>query len=146
MFRGSPRDADNHSMEHIRTSGSIERDEHGMIASWLLKLAIGFLLVAVLIFDGGSILVNYFTLDSTADEIAVQLTTRVQPGTLTEQMLQPQAAELATAAGARLVDLRIEGDVVFVKLRRRADTLVVGRIDPIADWARATTEGQAGTG
>lgn len=117
-----------------------------MIASWLVKLALGFLFVAVVIFDGGSILVNYFTLDSTADEIAVELTTNVQPGTLRVETLQPRAAELATASGARLVGLRIESNIVFVTLRRRADTLVVGRIDPIADWARATTEGQAGTG
>lgn len=117
-----------------------------MISGWLIKLAIGFLFVAVVVFDGGSILVNYFTLDSTADEIAVQLTTNMQPGTIRVETLQPEAEKLATAAGARLVDLRIEGNILFVKLRRRADTLVVGRIDPIADWARATTEGQAGTG
>ena len=117
-----------------------------MIAGWLLKLAIGFLLVAVVVFDGGSILVNYFTLDSTADEIAVQLTTNVAPGTVRVETLQPQAAELAAASGARLIDLRIEGNIVYVTLRRRADTLVVGRIGAIEDWARATTEGQAGTG
>lgn len=117
-----------------------------MIAGWLVKLALGFLFVAVVIFDGGSILVNYFTLDSTADEIAVQLTTNVAPGTIQAETLQPQAAELAAASGARLVGLRVEGNIVYVTLRRRADTLVVGRVDPIADWARATTEGQAGTG
>lgn len=117
-----------------------------MITGWLVKLALGFLFVAVVVFDGGSILVNYFTLDSTADEIAVQLTTNVQPGTMRAESLQPQAAELAAASGARLVDLRVDGNILYITLRRTADTLVVGRIDPIADWARATTEGQAGTG
>jgi hypothetical protein len=113
---------------------------------WLGKLLIGFILLAITVFDGGSILINFFTLDSRADEIAVQLTTNVSPGTLSVATLQPQAAQLAKDSGAHLVNLRVEGNLVFVTLRRRANTLVIGKIGPIADWARATVEGQAGTG
>jgi hypothetical protein len=121
-------------------------DERGFIVSWFTKLAVWFLIVAVLLFDGGSILVNFFTLDSTADEIAVQLTIDSRVGSLRVETIRPQAQALAEAAEARLVDLRIEEDLVLITLRRKADTLVVGRIGWIDQWARATAEGQAGIG
>ena len=127
-------------LEHMRA------DERGIIVGWLGKLAIGFAVIAVLLFDGGSILINFFTLDSTADEIAIKLTTGLTSQELSEVRLKPQAEELAKEVGARLIDLRIEGNLVHVTLRRRADTLVVGRIGPIEDWARATAEGQSGAG
>lgn len=130
----------------MRSITEIGTDERGIIIGWLGKLAIGFVLVAIVIFDGGSILVNFFTLDSTADEIAVQLTTDVGSGTLSLTTLEPQARILAQDAGARLVSVTIENNIVHITLRRRAKTLVVGRIGPIKDWARATADGQAGTG
>jgi hypothetical protein len=34
---------------------------------------------------------------------------------------------------------------ITIRLRRVADTLVVGRIGAIEDWAKATTNGRAGT-
>ncbi|MEA2452616.1 MAG: hypothetical protein QOG04_1326 [Actinomycetota bacterium] len=138
-------DADNPLMVSPH-SRALAADERGLIMGWLGKLLIGFLLVAVVIYDGGSILVNFFTLDSTADEIAVELTTNVLPGQLSLNQIQPRAAELAKESGARLVGVSVEGNVVKVTLRRRANTLVIGRIGPIEDWARATVEGQSGTG
>jgi hypothetical protein len=129
----------------MRSAAEIGHDERGLIVNWLLKLLVGFILLAVVVYDGGSIMVNFFTLDSKADEIAVQLTTGVTPGQLALSSIEPRAQELAEEAGARLLDLRIENNIVYVTLRRRADTLVVGKIDAIADWARATVEGQAGT-
>src|SRR5687768_11342712 len=125
---------------------SIRADDRGFIVSWLVKVAIGFALVAILLFDGGSILINFFTLDSTADEIAIKLTTNDVGRALDQSDLEQEAQALAKEAGARLVELRLEQNIVYVTLRRRADTLVVGRIGPIKDWARATAEGQSGTG
>ena len=130
----------------MRSIAKIKTDERGFIIGWLGKLAIGFVLVAIVIFDGGSILVNFFTLDSTADEIAVQLTTDVGSGTLSATTLEPQARILAQEAGARLVSITFEDNIVHITLRRRAKTLVVGRIGLIKNWARATADGQAGTG
>ena len=124
----------------------LRADERGIIVSWLAKLAVAFALVAVLVFDGGSIVINFFTLDSTADEIAIKLTTGDLGRTLTQSALEQEAEILAKEAGARLVEVRLENNIVYITLRRRADTLVVGRIGPIKDWARATAEGQSGTG
>ena len=116
-----------------------------MILGWFGKVLIGFVVVGVAIFDGGSILMNFFTLDSRADEIAVELTTGVTPGSLTLASIEPRAREAARESGARLVSVTIEGNVVHVTLRRKASTLLVGRIGPLEDWTRATADGQAGT-
>ncbi|HWC15226.1 MAG TPA: hypothetical protein VG929_11640 [Actinomycetota bacterium] len=124
------------------TYAEMLRDEHGIIVGWLGKLLIAFVLVGIVIFDGGAILINFFTLDSTADEIAIKLTTdSTQP--LRVHDIEPQARTLAKEAGARLVSLSVDDNMIYLTLRRRATTLVVGRIGPIADWARATAEGQA---
>lgn len=130
----------------IYNADEIMTGERGFIVGWFGKLLIGFVVLAVVVFDGGSILVNFFTLDSTADEIAVELTTNVASGTLSATDLEPRARALAKEAGARLVSLSVEGTIVHVTLRRRAKTLVVGRIGLIEDWARATADGQAGAG
>lgn len=123
-------------------------DERGLIFSWLAKLVLGFAIVAVVIFDAGAILVNFFTLDSTADEIAVSITTETTGQRLDERLFLERAQPLADEAGARLVAVEFDpnGKVVKITLRRKADTLVVGRISWIKNWARATAEGQSGTG
>ena len=135
-------------MNTTRNASSFLADERGFIVVWLGKLLIGFVVVGIVIFDGGSILVNFFTLDSTADEIAIKLTVGVAPGSLRMETVEPQARQLASEAGARLVGVTVDptGNNVRVTLRRRATTLVVGKIGPLEDWARATAEGQAGTG
>ena len=121
------------------------RDERGVIVGWFGKMLVGFIVVGIAIFDGGSILVNFFTLDSRADEIAVELTTGVSPGSLSLTSIEPQAREAARESGARLISVTIEGNIVHVTLRRRASTLIIGRIGPLENWTRATADGQAGT-
>ena len=119
-------------------------DERGLITGWFAKLLIGFAVVGVLIYDGGSIVVNLFTLDSRADEIAIELTTGASPGRLTLASIEPRARELAKESGARLSSLRVENNIVYVELKRKASTLVVGRISFLEDWTRSTAQGQAG--
>lgn len=143
MLRHATPPADNH-LEMI-THKDFITDERGLILGWFAKLALGFVVLAVVIYDGGSILVNFFTLDSRADEIAIELTTGVTPGSLTLANVEPRAREAARESDARLVSVTVEGNTVRVKIRRRASTLLVGRIGPLEDWARATAEGQAAT-
>lgn len=125
------------------------RDQRGIITGWLVKLVIGFIIAGVVIYDAGSMLVNFFTLDSTAEDIAIEISTEVvsstRPG-LQERELELRAKELAQESDARLRDFSVDDQgVVYVQLRRRADTVVVGRIGPIKNWARATADGRAGT-
>lgn len=120
----------------------LHRDESGVVLSWFAKLAVGFAVAGIALFDAGAIVVNFFTLDSTADEIAVTLTTGVTQ--LNPRTLANDAETLADEAGAELVDVRVEDRVVFVTLRRTAETVVVGKISWTKDWAESTAQGQAG--
>lgn len=119
-------------------------DERGLIVSWLVKLLIAFAVVAVVVFDAGSIAINFFTLDSAADDIAIAVSTEISSRDYSIQELRLQAKQLAKEEGARLAAFDIDREgTVHVRLRRRAGTLLVGRIGPIKDWARATANARS---
>ncbi|MGI8407816.1 MAG: hypothetical protein ACR2L3_04835 [Actinomycetota bacterium] len=123
------------------------RDERGVIVSWLVRLLIGLAVVAVVLFDAGSIAVNFFGLDSTADEIAVAVSLGIQSGEPVDQQdLEAQATALATEADAKLVKVELDDEGrVHVHLKRVAKTLIVRLIGPAKHWARARAEGIAGS-
>lgn len=133
------------------------RDERGIVADWLIKIVIGLAVFGVIAYDAGSILVNHFTLDSSADDIAVGVSTDIGAASRANQYTPDEVWRLAKARvedeeegvkGARVAKEGTfidETGVVHIRLRRTADTLIVRRIGAIEDWARATTDGQAGT-
>lgn len=121
-------------------------DERGFLVSWLVKLAIGFALTALVLYEAGAIGVNFFTLDSTADDIAVKMSVDIRPGVVPRQDdLEAQARALAKESDARLLSVQLIENSVVVEIRRRAKTLIVHRFGLTKDWARSTAEGRAGT-
>jgi len=122
-------------------------NERGLIVSWLIKLGVGLALLGIVVYDGGSILVNYFGVDSAAEEIATDISTEIASGTdMTAVQVEQRAKELAKNKDARLLSAQIDRDgVLHIKLRRKADTLVVGRLSFARGWTKATAEAQAGT-
>jgi hypothetical protein len=137
------------------------RNERGIIINWLVKLMIGLAIGGVIIFDTGSILVNYFGLDSAADEIANQIATDITAGKYSDSEVQtlnscdrrPTTNAICTAIQEKVKekDAKLLNVVVDLKgniklrLKRTADTLVVERIGPIESWATAIGEGEAAT-
>lgn len=134
------------------------RSERGIVADWLVKLVIGFAIFGVIAFDAGSILVNYFTLDSGADDIAKSLSVTVagtagQTISVNDQEVFLMATEAANAEDGGVEGAKVlrkgtnidDAGVIHVRLRRTATTLIVKRIGAISKWARATADGQAGT-
>jgi hypothetical protein len=124
-------------------------DERGILVSWLVKLLIGLAIAGLLLFEVGAIAVNTFTLSSSANDIAIALSTSVQTSGVANPniaQLEGQAKDLAKEAGARLVDVEVDtaDRIVRVTLRRRAETLLVQRFSAIAGWGRAEAEGQSG--
>ena len=115
----------------------------------MFKLVVAFVIVGVIVYDGASIVSNFFTLDNKANEIAVDLSTAITSRELsaTETFkLQERAMQAAKESGARLLRVEVGKDgVVTVRLRRAADTLVVGRIGPIEGWTRATADARSST-
>lgn len=134
------------------------REQRGIVADWLVKLVIGFAIFGVIAFDAGSILVNYFTLDSGADDVAKSLSVTVagtagQSISVTDNEVFLMAQEEVGADEGGVDDAKVlrkgtnidDAGVIHVQLRRTASTLIVKRIGAIAKWARATADGQAGT-
>lgn len=116
--------------------------ERGIVTNYFLKIFFWMAIAGVVLYDGGSIVVNFVTLDGTADDMANELSVPPSQGTdITQRLIDQRAPVLAEEMGVRLLQAEVtpEGALV-IKIRRRADTLVVGRIGAIEDWARATAE------
>jgi hypothetical protein len=120
-----------------------------MISGWLIRVVVIFAGVAVLLFDAGSIAINFFTLDNKAQEIAVSLGTSItnrEINPFNAREVTQAAEEIADDAGARLVKAELDDDgTVTVRIRRTADTLVIGRFKQLQDWVRATADARAGS-
>jgi hypothetical protein len=117
-----------------------------MITGWLVKLVLIFAVVAVLLFDAGSAVVNFFTLDSRAEEIAITISNDITNRDLepTDREIVDRASLMATEAGARLVKAELDDEgIVRVRLRRSADTLVFGRIKQLHGLLTPTADGKA---
>ena len=115
-------------------------DERGVLLSWLVKLLVGLAVAAIVLYDSGSVIVNYFGLDSAARAVATAVSSGVGSGALATPLAVHQAA--ATAARkdeAKLVAAHVDAhDVIHVRLRRTAHTLLVQRLAPISQWGKAT--------
>ena len=132
-------------------------NERGIIADWLVKVVLGIAIFGVIGYDAGSILVNYFTLDSAAKDVAIAVSTEVGSSSQARNFTADEIYRLAESEveaedggveGARVLREGTHVDdigIVRIKLRRVADTLIVSRIGAIKNWARATADGQAGT-
>jgi hypothetical protein len=132
------------------------RDESGLIVSWLVRIVVVLALVGVVLFDAGAIAVNFFTLDGTADEVALAVSSDIATGAIpvpnlecTRRSTQPACRavyEVGRAEDVRIVSASFDQEGVFhVELKRTADTLIVGRIGPIEDWATATATARTDT-
>jgi hypothetical protein len=122
-------------------------DERGVIIDWLGKTVLLLALFGVMLFDGASVTVNHLGLASTAEDIAAAVSTDVTGSSTADAVaLEDEARALAHEAGARLVraELDIQG-VVHVKLRRRAKTLILGRVGATKEWTLATASARAAT-
>ena len=137
------------------------RNERGVILNWLVKLVIGMAIGGVIIFDTGSIVINYFGVDGAADEIANQIATDVTTGKYSDADLQtlnscdrrPTTNQICTAIqqkakehDAKLLNVTVDLQKnIKIRLKKTADTLVVERIGPIEGWGTAIGEGEAST-
>jgi hypothetical protein len=119
------------------------RDERGGIVKWL----IGLVILGVVLFDAGSIIVNIFSLDSTADQIANEVSNVSRLDAINNPtILEQRAAALAKDEHSKLATFSVGTDgIIRLTLKRRAHTLIVGRIGAIKDWAKATGSGRAAT-
>lgn len=133
------------------------RDERGLVVAWLVRIVVWLALLGVVLFDAGAIVVNFFSVDSAADEVALAVAADVVGSgrdpipNLQCRRTSPDPTCREVHAIARENDVRVvsasfDADGAFhVEVRRTATTLLVGRIGPIEDWATATASARADT-
>lgn len=135
---------------------TLHRDERGIVISWLVRILLVLALLGVVVFEAGAIAVNYFSVEETADEVALAVSTALKTGTPVVPNLEcnrrstvPACAEVYAIArrhGVRIVSARFDQEGVFhVQLRSTADTLLVHRVGATEDWGKATASAEAAT-
>ncbi len=125
-------------------------DERGVVIDWLAKMILILAILGVLAFEAGALAVNYFGLDSKANEIALEIATDIQDGALPETndlIIEKATRALAREADAKLVAVQYdrEADLLHVTLKRTANTLLISRLGATEDWGVARSNGQAST-
>ncbi len=141
---------------HVVDLRAIHRDERGLVVSWVVRIVLTLAVVGVVLFDAGSIVVNYFAVNESAEEVAVTVTTDLASGVDAVPNLQcarrsrdalcRQAYDVARENGVKIVSAHFDQRGVFhVEVRKTAETVIVGRIGAIEDWATATASADAGT-
>ena len=148
-------------MSRVAVDNQRMRNDHGVVLNWLVKLLIGVAVGGVILFDAGAITINFFGLDSAADEVANTMATEISSGQVSQSEVQSLGAcgkraaatplcqtikDLAKEHKARILEVAVDlkGNLK-IRLRRKADTLLVQRIGFIEDWGTATAEGTATT-
>ncbi len=135
---------------------ALHRDERGIVVSWLVRIAVGLAIFGVVLFDAGAITVNFFSVNDTAGEVAVSVATEIAAGQSVVPNLQcnrrssypacQTVYEVAREKGVKIVSAHFDQQRVFhVEVRSTAETLIVGRIGAIEDWATATASADAET-
>jgi hypothetical protein len=123
------------------------RDESGVVLGWLVKVVAVLSVLGLVLYELGAVTVNYFGLDTSADDIAVSLSSKVIDSPIDEAGLRNLGKTMAKDVGAKLVRLELDDrqQTLSIVLTRKASTLVVDRIPPLKGWAKATVTGKSGT-
>ena len=133
------------------------RDERGVVTGWFVRVLLALAIAGVILFDAAALVINYFGLDSTADEMAVALVTHVdnlQPGQMVNcdarNAVGPPfcmtAHELANESEATLLEASRDAEGrITVRLRRTAETVLVRRLGFLRKYGVARAQGTAGT-
>lgn len=125
-----------------RITGVDPRDEHGEISSWFTQLLVVLVVVGLVIYEAVALAFAAVQVDDVAREVA-----RVARDEYRAEQSLNRARTLAEeAAGdqeASVVDLDTDGTVLRVTVARSARTLVVHRIDPLAERLTPTATREA---
>jgi hypothetical protein len=121
-------------------------DERGYVAGWAVKLALFLALLGIVIYDGAAIAVNMFQLDGISHEVAVEVT-EAAGDDISPLLLERSAKKIAKEHGTRLVGVELSEDkeILWVTIRRDAETIVINRVDQISHWGKTSATGKSFT-
>jgi hypothetical protein len=124
-------------------------DQSGVVLDWLARLILVGGLAAVVLVDTGAILVNRVGLESTADEVATEVSTLVVEGGVSPAdtyALEAAARAVARPVGAKVVRASVDPKGVFhIRLERVATTIALGHVGVLEGLLQTSASGRAGT-
>jgi hypothetical protein len=123
----------------MRPLRRLRDDERGILASFLIKLIVGFLLVGLVLIDGTAIVLNRLQTDDVAEVAAREAAKSFEDSgnvQLAREAVLVTLEEKNPTAKMKSLVVRTDGSVV-VTITRRADTLVTEHIGFIKGLAFA---------
>jgi hypothetical protein len=134
-------------------------DERGIVTGWLVRVILGLTIAGLVLFDAASLVINYFGLDSAADDMAIALSTDldnhpdgsvltcdVKTVSVSGPSFCREAHTLAQENKATLVEASIDAEgIALIRLRRTADTIVVEKLGFLKKYGVARAEGSSAT-
>lgn len=118
---------------------AVSLTESGQIASWLLKVAVGLLLTALVLVEAIGVLVAQLAVRDAATSAATAAALAVHGGATLEQVKR-EAQDTAESSGATLDSLTLDRQarVVIVHLTKLAPTHLIQRISFLRKFSVAT--------
>ena len=104
-----------------------------MITGWLLKIIVGFAVVGLLIFEGGSPLITKAQLDEVAHDAADSAALDLIEKNDVERARQV-AVDVATGKKAVLTQFSVNQAGLHVTVHRQARSILLKNIDQLRDW------------
>lgn len=127
----------------------MHRDERGVLVSSLARTLIVVALVAVALFDGAAIVVNFFQIDGIARDAAVEVADLVdeQEISYTDSFgLRRAARQITKPEGARILSITADEEgTVVIEIVREAPTLLVRRIGALREYGQTRATARANT-
>lgn len=115
----------------MRPLRRLHEDDRGILASFLIKLIVAFVVVGLVLIDGTAIVLNRLQTDDVADAAAREAAKSFESSgnvQLARQAVLDTLEEKNPAAKMKSLVVRTDGSVV-VTITRRADTLVTEHIE-----------------
>jgi hypothetical protein len=122
------------------------RDERGIVIDWLIKLIVFLAIAGVVLFDGGSILVNRLTATASAEDVAAATASDIafSGSRPNQQALEELASEQAADFGVKLLEVTLDTEgILSVRVRKRATTILANKIGFLKKYLRATGSAQS---
>jgi hypothetical protein len=118
--------------------GWLRRDD-GLVFSWLIRLVVVLVVVALLLFEAGSVLLSRVTASDTAAKAAQEAGFDYRAGGDVNRARQV-AQQIATGAGFEMVTFAIDpvARTTTVTVRKEAKTLFIQYIGPLRRYRTAS--------
>lgn len=118
------------------------RGEAGVASGWFVQLLVVLAILGLIVYEGVALAVASVDVEGAAREVAQEARAEYRAqGSL--DRARAVAEEAADTRGAELVVLETDEDALTVTLEKRANTLVVHRIGPLAERLTPTATDDA---